>query len=100
MGATNLVNVNYANISSQVKIIDTLKYYQATLANITSTADDTEKGKIKKCIQLFLSKHAYFSNIWSNLNKSDQNKVLDIVAESKGACPTKKLSMLIVRRYE
>ena len=30
MGGTNLINVNFANISSQVKIIDTLKYYQTS----------------------------------------------------------------------
>ena len=38
MGGTNLINVNFANIFSQVKIIDTLKYYQTSLANISSTA--------------------------------------------------------------
>ena len=43
MGGTNLANVNFANISSQVKIIDTLKYYQTTLANLSSTTDKTEK---------------------------------------------------------
>ena len=35
MGGTNLTNVNFTNISSQVKIIDTLKYYQTTLANLS-----------------------------------------------------------------
>ena len=31
MGATNLANVNYANIRNQLKIIDTLKYYQTRI---------------------------------------------------------------------
>ena len=39
MGGANLANVNFANIGSQIKIIDTLKYYQTTLANITATSD-------------------------------------------------------------
>ena len=43
MGGTNLTNVKFANISSQVKIIDTLKYFQTTLANSVATADDNEK---------------------------------------------------------
>ena len=63
MGGTNLTNVNFANIGSQVKIIDTLKYYQSTLASITATADEIEKCNIKKTIQNVLSKHTYFSKV-------------------------------------
>ena len=47
IGGINLTNVNFANISSQVKIIDTLKYYQTTLANLSSTTDKNEKDVIK-----------------------------------------------------
>ena len=50
MGGTNLTNVNFANISDQIKIIDTLKYYQTTLANLASTAEDFEKSNIKKIL--------------------------------------------------
>ena len=35
MGGTNLVNINFAKISTQIKIIGTLKYYQTSLANIS-----------------------------------------------------------------
>ena len=91
MGGTNFTNVNFANIGAQVKIIDTLKYYQTSLANIATTADETEKSKIKSSIQLFLSKHEYFSNIWANLIEKDQNKILDIVTEGKGALPYEKI---------
>ena len=45
MGGTNLTNMNFAAISSQVKIIDTLKYYQTSLANISSTVTLEEKKK-------------------------------------------------------
>ena len=48
MGGTNLTNVNYCSIRNQIKIIDTLKYYQTTLAGLTSTADEKEKQSIKK----------------------------------------------------
>ena len=63
MGGTNLTNVNFVNIGSQIKIIDTLKYYQTTLAKITSTADKIEKDKIKKILQGFLSKRIFFKNL-------------------------------------
>ena len=53
MGGTILTNLNFANISSQVKIIDTLKYYQTSLANISSTANEIEKRSIKESINFF-----------------------------------------------
>ena len=80
MGGPNLTNVNFANIGAQVKIIDTLKYYQTSHANLASTTDENEKNKIRSAVRLFLSKHEYFSTIWRNLDEKDQNKILDIVA--------------------
>ena len=53
MDGTNLTNVNFANISSQVKVIDTLKYYQTSLANISTTANEIEKRNIKESINFF-----------------------------------------------
>ena len=91
MGGTNLTNVNFANISSEVKVIDTLKYYQTSLANISSTANEIEKRNIKESIQSFLTNHYYFSKIWSNLNQIDKEKILDIVSKGKGALPYEKI---------
>ena len=91
VGGTNLTNVNFANISSQVKIIDTLKYYQTTLANITSTADEIEKRQIKKTVQNFLLKHACFSKIWPYIDETDKDTILDIISEGKGALPYEKI---------
>ena len=62
MGGTNLTNVSFANISSQVKVIDTLKYYQTTLANLSSATDKNEKDKIKDVIKSFLEKYNNTSN--------------------------------------
>ena len=91
MGGTNLTNVNFANISSQIKIIDTLKYYQTTLANIVDTANDVEKDRIKDETKNFIMKHYYFSNIWPTLNFADKQKVLEIVSNVKGALPYEKI---------
>ena len=71
MGEKNLANVNFANIGAQVKIINTLKYYQTPLANLVSTTDENEKNKIRSAVRLFLSKHEYFSTIWRNLDEKD-----------------------------
>ena len=91
MGGTNLTNVNFANISSQVKIIDTLKYYQTSLANISSTANEIKKRNIKESINFFLTKHYYFSDIWSSLDKEEKDKILDIISKGKGALPYEKI---------
>ena len=40
MGGTNLTNANFASVGEQVKIIDTLKYYQTSLSALTNTADE------------------------------------------------------------
>ena len=55
MGGTNLIN-NFANISTQVKIIDTLKYYQISLANISSTVTVAEKKNIEETVDFYLKK--------------------------------------------
>ena len=83
MVGTNLINVNFANISSEVKIIDTLKYYQTSLANFL--AQQTKN-------KLFLTKHYYFSDIWSSLDKEEKDKILDIISKGKGALPYEKIA--------
>ena len=91
MGGTNLVNANFANISSQIKVIDTLKYYQTSLANISSTASKTEKESITASVEFFIKKHYYFSNIWLMLDQKDKEKILDIISKRKGALPYEKI---------
>ena len=91
MGGSNLITVNYANIPNQIKIINTLKYYQTTLAGLTSTTDDKEKANIKVVVNNFISKHSYFGNIWRILEEKGKDKVLDLIAERKGVMPYEKI---------
>ena len=91
MGGTNLVDVNFANISTQIKIIDTLKYYQTSLANISNTANKTEKKSIAESVEFFIKGHYYFSNICTTLNQKDKERILDIISKGKGALPYEKI---------
>ena len=91
MGGTNLTNVNFVNINSQVKIIDTLKYFQTTLANLAATANDNEKDNIKKLTQQFLQIHTFFKLVWVTLEKQKRDKILDLVAEGKDVMPHEKV---------
>ena len=47
IGRTGLTNFNFANISSKTKFVDTLKYYQKSLEQLTMTATEEEKEAIK-----------------------------------------------------
>ena len=92
MGGTNLTNINFANISPQVKIIDTLKYYQTALANLSSTTDKNEKDKIKDVTKSFLEKHVYFCKTWGCLLTKDKESILNMIAEGKGVMPYEKIN--------
>ena len=49
IGGSNLTHINFANINgSEVKLIDTLKYYQKSLAQLASTLSEKEKESVKK----------------------------------------------------
>ena len=91
MGGNNLTRVNFANIGSQVKIIDTLKYYQITLASPGKTATEGEKNMIRKLTRQFISRHTYFGTIWQELNIVDKENILNIIADGKWVIPYEKI---------
>ena len=79
IGGTNLTQINFSNITGETKFIESLKYYQKSLAEIASTLTDEEKISIKKLAEQFLNRHYYFSKIWPYLNSKKKQKILDIV---------------------
>ena len=48
VGGNNLTNINFANLSNQIKFIDILKQYQQSLANISATTTADKKNNHKK----------------------------------------------------
>ena len=62
-GGSNLTNINFANISGEVKFIDTLKYYQKSLAESSATLSDEEKNSVKQLTKESLSSHHYFHEV-------------------------------------
>ena len=91
MGGSNLTTVNFANIGAQVKIIDTIKYYQSSLAAIAAAASEDEKKMIKKLTAQFISRYSHFGPVWQNLNIVVKENILDIVADGKGIIPYEKI---------
>ena len=61
-GGTNLTQINLSNITGEIKFIDSLKYYQKSLAELASSLTDEEKISIEKLTEQFFNQH-YFSKI-------------------------------------
>ena len=53
LGGTNLTNIDFANIGSETKFIDTLKYYQKSLGQLAVTLSVDEKLSVKKVTERF-----------------------------------------------
>ena len=86
-GGTNLTNLNFANLRGEIKFIDSLKYYQRSLAELTSSMDLKEIEKSKTVMNSFLKNHHYFSTIWMFLPPTKQAEMLKITCEGKGVIP-------------
>ena len=84
IGGTNLTHVNYGIIDNEIKLIDSLKYYQKSLADLSSTLKKKEKKAAEKLTWEFFNQHYYFSTVWPYLTQKLQEKILDIITSGKG----------------
>lgn len=83
MDVTNLTDTQYANIGNQVKFMDTIKYYQQSLSCLALSANEVEKGNIKKSIQNLIKKHKYSSSVFDFLTYVEKNRILSYLREGK-----------------
>ena len=79
--------INFSNITGEIKFIDSLKYYQKSLAELASTLSDEEKISVRKSTEQFFNQHHYFSKVWPYFYSKKKEKVLDIVSEGKDVIP-------------
>ena len=87
IGARNLTHVNYGIINNKIRLIDSFKYYQKSLADLSSTLTKEEKRATEKLTRQFFNQHYYFSTVWPYLTQKLQEQVLDIVTGGKGIIP-------------
>ena len=87
IGSSNLTNVQYANIGTQVKFIDTIKYYQQSLASLAANVDDTDKQNIRTSCQKFILRRPNYAQSFANLSDEEKNWVLDYLCGGKGVLP-------------
>ena len=64
-----------------MKIIDTMKYFQCSLAQIASTATNEERATMKKLLLEFLVSHYYFNVVRWTLTEEVKEKILNILSE-------------------
>ena len=84
LGGRNLTSTNFANIGSETKFINTLKYYQKSLRQLAATLSVNEKLAVQKLTEQFLRQHDYFPEVSKFLGPQQKEKILDIVANGQG----------------
>ena len=89
----NLTDINFASIDN-FKFIDTLKYYQTSLSQLSETANEKEKEKIQKLTIQFLTTHDYFSIVWKNLTYEQRKTIVEIISSGKGVIPYEKIETI------
>ena len=55
VGGNRLTQANYGSINNEIKLIDSLKYYQKSLLQLSSTMTTQEKMNVKKLAENFLT---------------------------------------------
>ena len=93
IGGTGLTNINFGSISD-MKLIDTMKYFLTSLGKLATTMDSVEKKRVEKLIVQFLNMHDYFSTVWSSLTRKQTEAVLEIIVNGKGVIPYEKINSI------
>ena len=93
IGGKNLTDLNYASID-KFKFIDTMKYYQTSLGQLSETSSPKGKEDISKLTIQFLNNHDYFSTVWINLTNDQRNKIIEIIVSGKGVIPYEKIETI------
>ena len=81
IGGKNPTSINFAIIQNQVRLIDTVKYYQQSLASLASSMTDIERANVRKNCRRFLAEKLMF------LTDEDEAWVLDYLSSGKGMIP-------------
>ena len=81
IGGKNPSNVNFAIIKNQVKFIDTVKYFQQSLASLAKSMTDDERENVKRTCRNFIA------NKLMLLTEENKKWVLDYICSGKGTIP-------------
>ena len=88
IGGKNTTDINFAIIQNQVRFIDTVKYFQQSLANLASSMTKIEQKNVRKIFKRLLAHKLMFCN------KEQENWVLDYLTSGKGIIPYQMITNL------
>ena len=88
IGAKNISNLYFATIGNQVRFIDTIKYFQQSLANLAGSMNEAEKQDIKDTFERVLQDRLPF------VLPEDREWILHYLAKGKGTLPYQKITQL------
>ena len=77
----NPTDVSFAIIENQVRFIDTIKYYQQSLASLASSMTDVEKENVRKNCRRFLAEKLML------LTEEEEKWIFDYLSSGKGMIP-------------
>ena len=87
MAGNNLTHVNFVNTNNEIKLIASLKFYQRSWPELSSTLTEQEKIAVKSLAEKVLIEHYYFSTVWTSLSSGKKNRILEIISQGKGVIP-------------
>ena len=87
MGGKGIKNLNYANISDQIKFIYTTKFYQEPLSMLAESIKSNEKENLEKFLIVFLETHQKYSFKYNLLTFKNEMWVVDYLSSGKAVIP-------------
>ena len=91
----NPTDINFAHIGNQVVFINSIKYFQQSLATLASTMTDEEKLPVKKECKKLILKDESLSKKFNLCTEEDQEWVLNYLSTGKRTIPYE-----IITRYD
>ena len=86
-GGKSPADINFAHIGNQVQFIDTIKYFQQSLAVLASSLTSSEKAEISRACENYLLNDPKLSKKSLFLTKTEKEWVLDYLSSGKGTIP-------------
>ena len=81
IGGKNPTDINFSIVQNQVRFIDTVKYYQQSLASLASSIANIENENVRKNCRRFLAEKLML------LTNEEEKWVLDYLSSGKGLIP-------------
>ena len=81
IGGKNPTNVNFVIIKNQVKFINTIKYFQQSLASLAASMTNEERENVKKNCRVFLAEKLMY------VKDDDVDWILEYLSSGKGTIP-------------